>query len=109
MRHIRDILDPERWLPAQREIARITGLSRVTVRRAASRPVRALQRICAVGLKRKEAGLLGLAPGAPGLRIERVSYLPGGRAVEFTRSLYRGEAYDFVAELRAAGEQGVGE
>ena len=34
-----------------------------------------------------------------GLSIERISYLGSGRAVEFTRSLYRGDAYDFVAEL----------
>ena len=34
-----------------------------------------------------------------GLRIERVSHLPSGRVVEFTRSLYRGDAYDFAAEL----------
>ncbi len=40
------------------------------------------------------AGRLGRA-----FRIERVSYLASGRVVEFTRSLYRGDAYDFVAEL----------
>ena len=37
--------------------------------------------------------------GVAGLSIERVSYLASGRVVEFTRSLYRGDAYDFVAEL----------
>ena len=31
--------------------------------------------------------------------IERVGFLAGGRAVELTRSIYRGDAYDFVAEL----------
>ena len=36
---------------------------------------------------------------AAGLSIERVSYLASGRVVELTRSLYRGDAYDFVAEL----------
>ena len=35
-----------------------------------------------------------------GLRIERVSYLKTGKVVEFTRSVYRADAYDFVAELR---------
>jgi GntR family transcriptional regulator len=33
------------------------------------------------------------------LLIERRAFLADGRAVEFTRSLYRGDAYDFVAEL----------
>ena len=42
---------------------------------------------------------LQFAIGTAGLAIERVSYLASGRVVEFTRSLYRGDAYDFVAEM----------
>lgn len=64
------------------------------------RPVRAVQRISAANLSARDAELLEVAPGAAGLRIERMSYLDGGRVLEFTRSLYRGDAYDFVAELR---------
>ncbi len=64
-----------------------------------SRPVRAVQRISATNLKENDALLLETAVGAAGLSIERVSYLASGRVVEFTRSLYRGDAYDFVAEL----------
>ncbi|MCB2110565.1 MAG: GntR family transcriptional regulator [Defluviimonas sp.] len=64
------------------------------------RPVRALQRISAVNLGGADADLLGVAPMAAGLKIERLSYLDDGRVAEFTRSLYRGDAYDFVAELR---------
>jgi len=63
-------------------------------------PVRALQRISAENLSASDAGLLGVAPETAGLRIERRSYLPAGRIIEFTRSLYRADAYDFVAELR---------
>jgi GntR family transcriptional regulator len=66
------------------------------------RPVRAIQRISATNLAAADADLLGVPPGAAGLRIERVSYLAEGRVLEFTRSLYRGDAYDFVAELRLA-------
>ncbi len=66
------------------------------------RPVRAVQRISAANLGPRDAELLGVAPGAAGLRIERVSYLPSGRVVEFTRSLYRGDAYDFAVELKLA-------
>ncbi|MCV2865734.1 GntR family transcriptional regulator [Albidovulum sediminicola] len=67
---------------------------------AGLRPVRAIQKISAVNLTEAEAAQLGLPAGAAGLRIERISYLPEGRVAEFTRSLYRGDAYDFVAELR---------
>lgn len=63
------------------------------------RPVRAIQRISATNLGVEDARLMQVEPGDAGLRIERISYLDSGRVVEFTRSLYRGDAYDFVAEL----------
>jgi GntR family transcriptional regulator len=68
------------------------------------RPVRAVQRISAANLGIRDAGLLEVPVGAAGLRIERISYLPNGRVVEFTRSLYRGDAYDFAAELTVPAE-----
>ncbi|NBN63962.1 UTRA domain-containing protein [Microvirga tunisiensis] len=68
------------------------------------RPVRAVQRLSATNLSPADAALLHLPAGAAGLRIERVSYLPSGRVVEFTRSLYRGDAYDFAVELQLAPE-----
>ena len=49
----------------------------------------------------------GVAPGAAGLKIERIGYLPNGRVVEFTRSLYRGDAYDFAVELKIADNEGT--
>jgi GntR family transcriptional regulator len=64
------------------------------------RPVRAVQRISAANLGAADAGLLEVPQGAATLRIERISDLPSGRVVEFTRSLYRGDAYDFAAELQ---------
>jgi GntR family transcriptional regulator len=66
------------------------------------RPVRAVQRISAANLGPRDAELLGVAPGAAGLRIERIGYLASGRVVEFTRSVYRGDAYDFAVELKLA-------
>jgi GntR family transcriptional regulator len=66
------------------------------------RPVRAVQRISAANLGLRDAELLGVAPGVAALRIERISYLPSGRVVEFTRSIYRGDAYDFAVELKLA-------
>jgi GntR family transcriptional regulator len=63
------------------------------------RPTRALQRLRAVALDEAQAKLLQLPVGSPALAIERRAFLEDGRAVEFTNSLYRGDAYDFVAEL----------
>lgn len=63
------------------------------------KPVRALQRLAAANLDGEAAGLLGVAPGSAALSIERVAYAANGRAVEFTHSFFRGDIYDFVAEL----------
>jgi GntR family transcriptional regulator len=68
------------------------------------RPVRAVQRISAANLGPKDAELLGVIPGVAGLRIERIGYLASGQVVEFTRSLYRGDAYDFAVELKLSPE-----
>ena len=65
------------------------------------RPTRALQRLRAVALDAEQARLLHLPARSPALSIERRAFLPDGSVVEFTRSLYRGDAYDFVAELYA--------
>ncbi len=64
-----------------------------------NRPARALQRLRAVSFDAEQAALLHVEPGAPGLYIERRGFLEDGRVIEATRSWYRGDAYDFVAEL----------
>lgn len=71
--------------------------------RTGNRPVRAVQRISAASLGEADAALLDVPAGSASLHIERISYLPSGKVVEFTRSIYRGDAYDFVAELRLGG------
>ena len=68
--------------------------------KAGNRPTRAIQRIRAANLGAEDAELLQVAVGSAGLNIERTSYLASGRVIEFTRSIYRGDTYDFVAELR---------
>jgi len=67
--------------------------------KAGQRPVRALQRLRAVLLTGDQAELLNAGAGDPGLLVERLGSLRDGRAVEFTQSYYRGDTYDFVAEL----------
>ena len=64
------------------------------------RPSRAIQRISAVNLDEDSARFLDVSTGAAGLNIERISYLASGQVIEFTQSIYRGDAYDFVAELQ---------
>jgi GntR family transcriptional regulator len=68
---------------------------------ARNRPVRALQRLRAVLFDAEQAALLEIEAGAPGLFIERRGFAEHGRAIEMTHSWYRGDAYDFVAELNA--------
>ena len=61
--------------------------------------MRALQRLHADALNDDDARMLAVPPGSPALYIERRAFLGSGQVVEFTRSLYRGDAYDFVVEL----------
>ncbi len=67
------------------------------------RPVRALQRLRAVLFTDEQAELLEMTPRDAGLLIERRGFLKDGRVVEVTQSYYRGDAYDFVAELNSLG------
>ena len=63
------------------------------------RPVRALQRLRAVLFDAEQAELLGARARDPGLLVERIGFDRQGRAIEFSQSWYRGDTYDFVAEL----------
>lgn len=77
-----------------------------------AKPVRGLQRLQASLATAQEAKLLSVPVGAAILRIERRGFLPNGTPVEFTRSAYRGDRYDFVVEvreLRSEGGRGEGE
>jgi GntR family transcriptional regulator len=69
--------------------------------RTGNRPVRALQRLRAVLFTAEQAKLLKAQEHDAGLLVERLGFLKDGRAVEFSQSYYRGDIYDFVAELSA--------
>lgn len=67
--------------------------------RTGNRPQRALQRLSALLLNEQQAALLGAKAGDAGLLVERVGFNSKGVAIEFSQSWYRGDTYDFVAEL----------
>lgn len=73
----------------------------IALDRRGLRPRRALQRLRAVAFDAESARLLRVKPGSAGLLIERRGFLADGRVVELTHSHYRGDAYDFVAELKS--------
>jgi GntR family transcriptional regulator len=50
----------------------------------------------------EEASLLGVPLHAPAFLFERTTEGEGGEVVEFVRSLYRGDRYRLVTELRPA-------
>ncbi|MEO1987034.1 MAG: GntR family transcriptional regulator [Martelella sp.] len=66
--------------------------------------VRAEERITACNLTAEQAALLTVSPGAPALAIRRTGFEAGGRPVELTRTYYRSDIYDLVAELTYAGD-----
>jgi GntR family transcriptional regulator len=68
-----------------------------------NRPGRGLQRLQASLATPAEAERLSIPAGAAILRIERRTFLANGTPVEFTRSAYRGDRYDFVTEVREPG------
>ncbi len=70
-----------------------------TLNESGHRPVRALQRLRALLLDEKKSKLLHAKEGDAGLLVERIGFLRDGRAVEFCQSFFRGDAYDFIAEL----------
>jgi GntR family transcriptional regulator len=71
----------------------------LTLETAGFVPVRALQRLRAVTADKEEARLLGVHPGAPLFDVERRVFLGDGVTVEYCRSRYRGDTYDFMMEL----------
>jgi GntR family transcriptional regulator len=87
---------PIRFLPDQDSVG---GSLYEALSAKGFRPTRGLQRLRATLLEPGEAELLGVAPDSPALYIQRIAYLADGSCVEFTKSWYRADAYDFVSEL----------
>jgi GntR family transcriptional regulator len=65
-----------------------------------ARPVRALQTMTAQNADNAVADFLKVVPGDAVLYIERQGFSHANSPVEYTRSWYRGDIYDFVTELK---------
>ncbi|MDC0708655.1 GntR family transcriptional regulator [Stigmatella sp. ncwal1] len=91
---------PTRFLP---EPGEVQGSLYETLRRRGFTPFRALQRLSAIQLSAEQAAQLGVGEGAAALYIERRTMLEDGTPLEFVRSQYRGDSYDFIVELNLAG------
>lgn len=84
---------------ALRSLEAVTDSLYVALDQAGHRPVRALQRLRAVLLDDEQARLLRTESYAAGLQVERLGFGRDGQSIDFTQSIYRGDTYDFVAEL----------
>ena len=60
-------------------------------------PVRAVERIEPVLADRDEAAVLGVAPGAPLMLVDRIAYDDAGLVVETARDVFRGDRTRIVA------------
>jgi DNA-binding GntR family transcriptional regulator len=56
-------------------------------------------------LDARDARLLRLAPGAPALLFTRTSYVQSGEAVEYVKSVYRGDRYRIVNRLTRRSQE----
>ncbi len=65
-----------------------------------NRPQQGRQTVRASLASPTEAGLLSIQENSEVLRIERLTWLDDGTRIEFTRSAYRGDRYEFVTDIR---------
>ena len=62
-------------------------------------PVRAVERLEPAPAPAPDAALLGVAPRAPVMLVERVAYDAEGVPIEFARDRHRGDRARFVIEV----------
>ena len=63
-------------------------------------PARALQHLRACEADEEAARLLNVRPGSALLATERITWSARGEVLEYARSIYRGDRYDFTVELQ---------
>jgi GntR family transcriptional regulator len=88
---------PARFLPEPEAVGDSLYMA---LRARGHEPFRALQHLRAAAASPVEAEQLGIRPGEPVMATVRYGYLADGRPVELTHATFRGDRYDFVAEMR---------
>ncbi|WP_067733866.1 GntR family transcriptional regulator [Novosphingobium naphthalenivorans] len=94
---IENAVVPAEFLP---DIGRLGDSLYKALEEYGHRPASGTQRVRASLATPTEAGILCIGQNTEVLRIERTTRTSEGRVVEFTRSVYRGDRYEFVTELR---------
>ena len=79
------------------------SLYEVLATRYGLQPANARETHSAILTNPADAILLDCPPGAPALAAERITFLSGGRPLEWVRSVMRGDRYKIVLELTAGG------
>lgn len=87
---------PAKFLP---DLSAVKGSLYEALTANGAKPVSGTQRIRAALATPTEAGILCIEEKAEILRIERLSKSEEGEILEYTRSAYRGDRYDFVSQL----------
>jgi len=87
---------PAKFLP---DLSAIKGSLYEALTENGAKPVSGTQKIRAALATPTEAGILCIEEKAEILRIERLTRSKDGEMLEYTRSAYRGDRYDFVSQL----------
>lgn len=87
---------PAQFLP---DLATLGDSLYAALKANGAHPVSGTQRIRAALATPTEAAILCIEEKGEILRIERVTRTADGTAIEYTRSAYRGDRYEFVSEL----------
>ena len=87
---------PRRFLDTPFEV---TGSLYEALARAGSRPVKAVQKLRAVALEESHADYLNIEAGSPVIVMERRGLLADNTPVEYSRSHFLGDTFEFVAEV----------
>ena len=94
------------WLPAERipplAVAQLEGSLWDALAAAGHRVARAVERLEPTIAGAQEARLLGVAPGAPLMLVERTSFDHDDVAVEHAVGTFRGDRTSFVVEVSGA-------
>lgn len=93
---IENAVVPKRFLP---DLALLGDSLYEALAKFGHRPVKGKQRIRASLATPTEAGLLQTEDKSAILRLERTTFGADGSVIEYTRSAYRGDRYDFVSDL----------